>query len=109
MSDYLIRRITDTSNITLHANTEITSLQRDDHVERVIWRDVHGRALESHAIGHVFLMTGAIPSTRWLHGCIAFDDKRFVQAGPDIATESTAHYCGFLLLTHFLPFSGVAL
>jgi len=90
MSDYLIRRITDTSNITLHANTEITSLQGDDHLERVIWQDVHGRALEAHAIGHVFLMTGAIPSTRWLHGCIALDDKGFVQTGSDITpTERT--------------------
>ena len=70
MSDYLIRRITDTPNITLHANTEISSLEGQDRLERVVWRNAQSDAPETHAIGHVFLMTGAVPSTHWLRGCI---------------------------------------
>jgi thioredoxin reductase len=38
MSDYLIRRITDTPTVTLHANTEISSLEGQDQLERVVWR-----------------------------------------------------------------------
>jgi thioredoxin reductase (NADPH) len=29
-------------------------------------------------------MTGAIPNTEWLQGCVALDDKGFVLAGPDL-------------------------
>jgi thioredoxin reductase (NADPH) len=84
MSNYLIRRIAEASNITLHANTEITSLEGDEQLERVICRTAPDNVLERHAIGHVFLMTGAVPSTRWLKGCIALDDKGFVRSGSDL-------------------------
>jgi thioredoxin reductase (NADPH) len=84
MSNYLIRRIADSPNITLHANTEIVSLQGSEQLERVVWRTAPGNVLETHAIGHVFLMTGAVPSTRWLQGCIALNDKGFVRTGADL-------------------------
>jgi len=85
MSSYLIRRIADAPNITLHANTEIVSLQGGEQLERVIWRTAPGDVPETHAIGHVFLMTGAVPSTRWLQGCIALNDKGFVRTGMDLS------------------------
>jgi thioredoxin reductase (NADPH) len=84
MSHYLIRRIAESSNITLHANTEITSLQGGEQLERVVWRTAPENVLETHEIGHVFLMTGAVPSTRWLKGCIALNDKGFVRTGSDL-------------------------
>jgi len=90
MSSYLIRRIADAPNITLHANTEIVSLQGGEQLERVIWRTAPGDVPETHAIGHVFLMTGAVPSTRWLQGCIALNDKGFVRTGMDLTAADLA-------------------
>jgi thioredoxin reductase (NADPH) len=29
-------------------------------------------------------MTGAVPATRWLQGCIALNDKGFVRTGSDL-------------------------
>ena len=84
MSEYLIRRITDMSNITLHINTEIASLEGENHLEQVVWRTAPENLLEVHSIGHVFLMTGAIPSTGWLQGCVALNYKGFVLTGSDI-------------------------
>jgi thioredoxin reductase (NADPH) len=84
MSHYLILRIAESSNITLHTNTEITSLQGSEQLERVIWRTAPENVLETHEIGHVFLMTGAVPSTHWLKGCIALNDKGFVRTGSDL-------------------------
>ena len=84
MSNYLVRRIAETSNITLRANTEIASLEGAEQLERVIWRTAPENVLETHAIGHVFLMTGAVPSTHWLKGCIALNDKGFVRTGSDL-------------------------
>ena len=83
MSNYLIRRIAEMPNITLHVNTRIASLEGDGQLERVVWKTAPLNVPETHAIGHVFLMTGAVPSTHWLQGCIALNDKGFVRTGSD--------------------------
>src|SRR5437763_3666186 len=44
----------------------------------------------THAIRHVFAMTGAVPSTRWLAGCLALDAKGFIKTGPDLSPEDLA-------------------
>jgi thioredoxin reductase (NADPH) len=83
MSQYLIRRITDTPNITLHVRTEITALEGDEQLTRVVWQTA-GQPPETHDIGHVFLMMGALPCTGWLNACIALNDKGFVRTGSDL-------------------------
>jgi thioredoxin reductase (NADPH) len=95
MSRYLIRRIDETPNITLHANTEIKSLEGTEQLERVIWATAPDNLLETHAIGHVFLMTGAVPSTHWLKGCIALNDKGFVRTGSDLTPGDFPSADGF--------------
>jgi thioredoxin reductase (NADPH) len=95
MSRYLIRRITESSNITLHTSTEITSLLGGDQLERVVWRTAPENVLEMHEIAHVFLMTGAVPSTRWLKGCIALNDKGFVRTGSDLTAADLPSTSGF--------------
>jgi len=90
MSNYLVRRIDETGNITLHVRTEIAALEGDAQLERVIWKTTPHGALETNAIGHVFLMTGAVPSTRWLRGCIALNDKGFVRTGSDLTAADLA-------------------
>jgi thioredoxin reductase (NADPH) len=87
MSRYLIRRIEDSPNITLHTCTEIVALDGGDHLERVTWRNKNSGAVETQAIQHVFLMTGAVPNTVWLHGCVALDDNGFIKTGPDLSPE----------------------
>jgi thioredoxin reductase (NADPH) len=83
MSQYLIRRIEEMPNITLHVCTEITALQGQDQLSRVTWKTGDKEA-ETHDIGHVFLMMGALPCTSWLNSCIALDGKGFVRTGPDL-------------------------
>jgi thioredoxin reductase (NADPH) len=90
MSHYLIRRIEDTPNIILRVNTEITALEGKGRLEKVTWRSGPNGKPETCAIGHVFLMTGAVPNTKWLQGCVALDDKGFVRTGPDLHTETGA-------------------
>ena len=36
---------------------------------------------------HVFIMTGAVPNTAWLDGCVALDGRGFIKTGPDLSTE----------------------
>jgi thioredoxin reductase (NADPH) len=84
MSRYLIRRVEDSPNITLRTRTEITALAGKGRLEQVTWRTGPDGKPETHELGHVFLMTGAVPNTEWLQGCVALDDKGFVRTGPDL-------------------------
>src|SRR2546427_46180 len=90
MSRYLIRRIEDHPAIVRHVHTEIVSLEGNGHLERVGWRDNQGGGIETHGIRHVFAMTGAVPSTRWLNACLALDAKGFIKTGPDLSPEDLA-------------------
>ncbi|HTG35025.1 MAG TPA: FAD-dependent oxidoreductase [Thermoanaerobaculia bacterium] len=87
MSRYLIRRIEDNPAIVLRARTEITALEGSNHLERVSWRDDQTGEIETRNIRHVFVMTGAMPSTSWLEGCVAVDAKGFIKTGPDLSKE----------------------
>ncbi|HET9637063.1 MAG TPA: FAD-dependent oxidoreductase [Gemmatimonadaceae bacterium] len=89
MSRYLIRRIEENDRITLHACTEIVALEGNDHLERLQWR-TDGGPVVSKDIRHVFMMTGATPSTQWLAGCVALDAQGFVKTGPDLSPEELA-------------------
>src|SRR5205809_4248731 len=90
MSRYLIRRIEDHPAIVRHVHTEIVSLEGNGHLERVGWRDNQSGSTETYGIRHVFTMTGAVPSTRWLDGCLALDAKGFIKTGPDLSPEDLA-------------------
>jgi thioredoxin reductase (NADPH) len=94
MSRYLIRRIDETPTIVLRPHTEIVSLEGRDHLECVRWRNNQTGQIETHTISHVFLMTGAVPNTGWLDGCLALDAKGFIQTGPALSPEDliAAHW-----------------
>ncbi|HMJ14691.1 MAG TPA: FAD-dependent oxidoreductase [Polyangiaceae bacterium] len=84
MSRYLIRRIEETPNITLHAHTRIVGLAGDTSLEEVTWlNDATGERTTS-PIRHVFSMIGARPNTEWLKGCLKLDEKGFVLTGVDV-------------------------
>jgi thioredoxin reductase (NADPH) len=91
MSRYLVRRIEQSPEIDLRTRTEVVGLDGGHHVERVRWRDGAG-SVETRAIRHVFVMTGADPSTRWLEGCLVLDGRGFVKTGPDLTPEDLARF-----------------
>jgi thioredoxin reductase (NADPH) len=89
MSQYLIRRIEEAPNISLHTRTQLAALDGSDRLERVSWSSSDG-TLEVSDLRHVFLMTGAQPNTGWLQGCVALDEHGFVKTGPDLGEEQLA-------------------
>ena len=88
MSRYLIRRIENSSAITILPQTEIVDVEGGNHLESVSWRNNQTGLTEKHKISHIFVMTGADPNTRWLDGCIALDDKGFIKTGPELLPEN---------------------
>jgi len=90
MSRYLIRRIEETPNIGLHNNTEVVALEGNDHLARVTWRNNQTEETVSHNIGHLFSMTGAVPNSAWLNGCVACDEGGFIKTGSALTAEDLA-------------------
>jgi len=90
MSRYLIRRIEETPNIELHSNTEVVALEGNDHLARVTWRNNQTGETEWHNIAHLFSMTGAVPNSAWLNGCVACDEGGFIKTGSDLTAEDLA-------------------
>jgi thioredoxin reductase (NADPH) len=86
MSRYLIRRIEESPEISLHPCTEITTVEGDEHLEHVSWT-TDGSSAEPHNIRHVFVMTGAEPCTKWLEGCVTMDSRGFIKTGPDLSRD----------------------
>jgi thioredoxin reductase (NADPH) len=94
MSRYLIRRIEESPRITLETLTEIVGLEGKDHLDCIRWRNRGTGESEAREIRHVFVMTGATPSTRWLNGCVVLDEKGFIKTGSELSQEelSTAKW-----------------
>jgi len=84
MSQYLIRRIEECSDITLRSRTEVVSLRGNGALESVTWKNQDTGESETHPIRHVFSMAGASPNTAWLQGCVALDGRQFVKTGSDL-------------------------
>jgi thioredoxin reductase (NADPH) len=90
MSRYLIRRIEETPNITLHTHSHIVQVDGGDHLESVHWKNEQTGAIEGGSIRHVFVMTGAVPNTEWLNGCLALDGNGFIKTGLDLSAGDLA-------------------
>ena len=90
MSRYLIRRIEETPNITLHTHSHIVEADGTDHLESVRWKNDQTGAIDGGNIRHVFVMTGAVPNTEWLNGCLALDENGFIKTGSDLSAADLA-------------------
>ena len=91
MSRYLIRRIEDNPKIVLRTHCQIVAMEGSNHLERVRCHDDKTGEETPEEIRHVFVMTGAVPSTKWLEGCVAFDANGFIKTGTDLSPEDLAN------------------
>jgi thioredoxin reductase (NADPH) len=83
----LIRRIEESPNIELRTNTEVIGLSGNAHLEATEWRNNKTGEIEEHEIGALFSMTGAVPNSAWLEGCVACDEAGFIKTGSDLSKE----------------------
>ena len=88
MSDYLVQRIVASPRISLHIKTEIVSMDGDDRLRNVTWRDNTSMESQTRDISGVFVMIGASPKTAWLSGALAVDAKGFIITGSKAGSEA---------------------
>jgi thioredoxin reductase (NADPH) len=87
MSRYLIQRIEGTPNIELRTRSVVEALDGTLGLERLRWRQLDTGVIETQPMHHLFLMTGALPNTDWVKGCVVLDDKGFIKAGADLRPD----------------------
>ena len=87
MSRYLIRRIEESPKIELRTSTEVIALSGNHQLEGIEWRNNKTGKVEQHKIGALFSMTGAVPNSAWLEGCVACDEGGFIKTGSDLSKE----------------------
>jgi thioredoxin reductase (NADPH) len=89
MSDYLIRQIEDTPNITVCLGTQVTSASGAGHLEHLTLHDAAARSTRTVSASALFILIGAQPNTEWLTGTLAIDSHGFLMTGPDLCPDST--------------------
>ncbi|MGE0043801.1 MAG: FAD-dependent oxidoreductase, partial [Vicinamibacterales bacterium] len=90
MSRYLSRRIEDNPAISVRTRTQVVAVEGNGRLERIQWRDGRTGGIETHDIGHLFVLAGAVPNTSWLSGCVVLDETGFVKTGADLSAEELA-------------------
>ncbi|WP_232243460.1 FAD-dependent oxidoreductase [Paraburkholderia sp. SOS3] len=95
MSHYLMSRVMGLSNVSIHTRCALESVDCDaDGLSEVTFATPHGRT--SIGTRHLFLFTGAEPSTDWLRGCgVEVDDKGFVLTGNTDRRDARGHRFAF--------------
>ena len=81
MSDYLIQRIQRLANVELITRTEIARVEGIDHVASLVAEDNQTHERRRLEASHLFIFTGAEPSTGFADPSLLLDQKRFVKTG----------------------------
>jgi thioredoxin reductase (NADPH) len=85
MSDYLARRIHDTSNIAVRACTEVVAVEGDDWLRSVSLRDNVAGATQAVPAHALFICIGGVPRTEWANrDGILTDPSGYLVTGRDL-------------------------
>jgi thioredoxin reductase (NADPH) len=87
MSDYLVRELEATANITLRYNTEAVDGHSDGRLSGLTLKDRTSGATETVPATALFVLIGAEPHTGWLPETIKRDRWGFVVTGTDLLAD----------------------
>lgn len=81
MSDYLIRELNETPNISIRHGCEVVEARGDERLERVVIRDAGTSETETLEAAGLFVLIGSQPRTEWLPPTVRRDEWGFVVTG----------------------------
>lgn len=84
MSDYLVRQIAGTPNISVRLNTRVVGAHGAQRLEGLDVRDAATGATETVPADGLFALIGADPHTDWLAGTVMRDELGFILTGHDL-------------------------
>ena len=83
MSRYLIERIEQTPNVSVHPHTTVIDAGGTGHVEWIVLRDTKTNETRRVPAEALFVFIGAAPQSDWLAGTLDRDDEGFLLCGLD--------------------------
>ena len=84
MSDYLVREIETSPNITVRSGTAAVGAGTDGPLDHLVLRDRADDTTTTLAADALFVFIGARPHTEWLQGVLTLDDHGFVLPGREL-------------------------
>jgi thioredoxin reductase (NADPH) len=76
-----VKRVTETENVELLANTEVRELTGEDRLEGIVVEDGRSGARRTLGARALFVFIGAEANTGWLRGAVELDERGFVLTG----------------------------
>jgi thioredoxin reductase (NADPH) len=87
MSDYLVRQIEARDDIEVLLNTNVVSVEGEDHLERITAKNSVTGETETVPAHSLFIFIGAAPKTEWLDSVVGRDERGFILSGPDLMQD----------------------
>ena len=87
MSDYLVRQIEARDDIEVLLDTNVISVEGEDHLERITAKNTVTGEMQTFSAHSLFIFIGAAPKTGWLDGVVERDERGFILSGPDLMRE----------------------
>jgi len=81
MSDYLVRQIERTDNITIRFDTQVIRAEGTARLEALTIKETSSGKTERVAAGALFVLIGAGPHTAWLEDIVQRDEQGFIRTG----------------------------
>lgn len=92
MSSYLIQRLDQIPNVTLHPDTIVEAALGDEAVAGVRIRHQPSGRTSELAASHLFIFVGAQPGTDFLKGSVALDEKGYVVTGDQLDADARQRF-----------------
>jgi len=89
MSEYLIREIAATANITVRLHIEITDGHGADHLEALTLHDRQNGTTEQVPAAALFVLIGGEPRTQWLSAAVQLECG-YLRTGRDVRRDGPA-------------------
>ena len=97
MSEYLIRELQATTNVTIRYRCEVAEAVGDEHLERITVRDTTTGVEELLESAGLFVLIGSQPRTEWLPPSVRRDEWGFIVTGREAGADPAATTASSLL------------
>lgn len=87
MSDYLIKEIEATPNITVRVQTQVVEVRGTRRLEGLVLKNSASGETESVKAAAIFILIGARPHTDWLPDGLLCDEKHYILTGQDLLSD----------------------
>jgi thioredoxin reductase (NADPH) len=87
MSDYLVKEIGHTANLTVSPHTRVAAVHGAGQLQGITLQDISGGPPATVPAAALFILIGAEPHTDWLADTLARDDRGFILTGRDLVQD----------------------